>query len=144
MARMTAKERAAALLAAVSVIETLVKALAAGKVPPPVLDRVRKSDVRYAPYFAVGRGAREKGTVPYNAKWLEQVIIADSKHSKWLRVALQICEGKELGYVDSYVLWAIQNCRPGYDLASLERGLKMKSKEYATLHGAEIALGILQ
>lgn len=144
MARMSAKESAVALLASVQAVEALVKALAQRKLDPPDMDRTRKNDVRYAPYYGPGKRAAEPHTVAYNSRWLEKAIIADEKPSKWLRVALQLLERRERGYVDAYVFDAIRQCRPGYSLGDLERGIKMRAHEWEALHSADIALGLLK
>jgi len=106
------------------------------------LDHAR--DVRFAPFYGVGKGANERGTVPYNLHWLEQIIIGRGKPSRWITVALLLLEGRERGYVDQYVFDSIAAVRPGYDATSLESGLRLKQTEWESLHAADIALSTLQ
>lgn len=141
MARMKSKESGAAILASVTAVEQVVRALAEGRITPPELERAR--DVRFAPFFGVGHGVDERGTVPYTLQWVEQIIIGRGKPSRWLTVAMLLLEGRERGYVDQYVLDSIRVARPGYGATSLEAGMQMKSREWTSMHGAEIALGTL-
>lgn len=136
--RRKALERAAILLASVEAVQATVKALAAGRLEPPIL--TNKKDARYAPYYAVGCGANEHGTVPYNVRWIEEQLVQGTR-SKYLRVALALLQGRERGYVTQDTFDCIALCRPSYDLKSLERSLKLTEKRYDALHGAQIAMG---
>jgi hypothetical protein len=140
--RAKAQEHADALIASCIAVEQVIAALAAGKITAPDVSGVAERDIRYAPYFSARRGRNERSTVPYSIKWIESVLIADSKPSRWIRVAMQLLEGRERGYVDQYVFDAIANLRPGYNSTQLARRLRLKEKEYETLHGAEIAMGV--
>lgn len=139
-----AQKHAMAIIASCNAVEQLVAALAVGRLPAPNVSGVARKDIRYAPYFSVGRGASERNSVPYTAKWIERTLITDGKTSRWIRVALQLLSGRERGYVDQNVLDSIANLRPGYDATAIAKRLRLKEKEFETLHGAEIALGILQ
>ena len=140
--RQKAQEHADALIASCIAIEQIVAALATEQIAAPDVSGAAERDIRYAPYFSPRRGRSERGTVPYSIKWIESVLIADGKPSRWLRVAMQLLEGRERGYVDQYVFDAIANLRPGYNSTQLARRLRLKEKEYETLHGAEIAFGV--
>lgn len=136
-----AKEHAAAILASGEAIEQLVTLLAAGHIPAPDVTGSARRNIRYAPYFSIGRGASEQNTVPYTAKWIESVLIENGKQSPWIRVALQLLEGRERGYCSQDTFDNITNLRPGYSSTQLSRRLKMKQKEWETFHSGEIALG---
>jgi hypothetical protein len=140
--RALAYERAEAIIASCNAIEQLVAALSAGQTPAPDVTGLARKDIRYAPHYAVGRGASEKNTVPYDMRWVERMLIEDGKKSRWLRVALQLLEGRELKYVTQDTFDSIANLRPGYNSTQLARRLRLSKQRWEALHAAELALGV--
>jgi hypothetical protein len=140
--RKRAIQHSVGVLASCVATEKVIAALYAGQLAPPDVVGVAHRELRYAPYFAVGKGHSQAGTVPYTLKSIERMLIADGKASRYIRVAIALLEARELGVLEPDAFTNIAMLRPGWNITTLLKELKRKKAVYESLHGAEIALGI--
>ena len=140
--RQRALQTAMGVLASCVAVEQVINALAIGQLVAPSVIGTPRKELRYAPHFAIGKGRNESSTVPYTQRWVEKLLIADCKPSRYIRIAMALLEARELGYLQTDAFTNIAMLRPGYDISTLLKELKQKRAAWEALHGAGIAMGI--
>jgi hypothetical protein len=128
----TREESAVGILATVLACKQLVAAIADGTIKVEISANSPKKHLRYAPHFATGIGESDPYSIPYTVRNVADILGTtyvqkgqkQRQASRWVRVAFELLEGEELGYVDGSLYQAIRNKQVGYAVYGLRKELK--------------------
>lgn len=134
------KRIAEGLQAAVCGVAAVVAEYASGLLPPPPavsaggVDKIHR---RFAPHFAEGRAGRVAYTLVDVANQIGSLGF-NGKPSRWMRVAQQVLEAFELGFLSQETFDLIVAGRSPWSVAKLRRVLIERKRVWAVQNRPEL------
>jgi hypothetical protein len=139
-------ETAQSLMATLQGVQTVVAALASGRIPAPTIAprQIKINDTRFAPHYAPGVGRKDKGTVAYNALDVARVLGCTEQKkdaliaNRWVRCALAVLGCWELHLIDQDFLDNIAVGAAGYNCKSITKECQARLRtKYKMTHSAK-------